>query len=126
DPAEDEKKPEDLTREQRQAELGYLLGRTHVSGVPVIERGRLDIAGSVVRQSSMEGRVYCFDLTGADGPRGRLLWSHKLSGVTAIMDWWSTSTSLREAATIRVVGGRLLVASNHGTVVCLDSEDGRP
>ncbi len=125
-PAEEEVKPEDLTREQRLAEQGYMLGRTHFSGVPVISRGRLFIAGSVVRQSSMEGRVFCFDLTGADGPRGRLLWSNKLSGVTAIMDWWSVSTSLREAATISLEGGRLLVSSNHGSVVCLDAEDGRP
>jgi hypothetical protein len=92
----------------------------------VISNGRLYVAGSLLRQSSMEGRIYCFDLTGADGPRGRLLWSHKLSGVTAIMDWWSISTSLRESATIAISGGRLFINSNHGSVVCLDAEDGRP
>jgi len=107
------------------AELGALLSRTHFSGVPIIDDGRLYIGGSVSNRATTEFRVFCFDLTGGvSGTPGVLMWQSRVSSVKGVMDYWSSRSKVREAGTLTKSGNRIFATSNHGSVACLDGRDG--
>lgn len=102
------------------------VARTHFSGALTIRGRELYAIGSSTLPTSTEAYLYCFNLDPSAAALGKLIWRVKLAAKRGTLRAWETDYAQPiEAAPAHFDGRRAFIATNTGTLACVDVKSGR-